>query len=142
MRLSTYRCSCSASRCRYVARGVVLKDYEPMRRLLGPEDHAFLATQPGFGRKLAARLRREHRRIFRMYLRDLAADFHSLHAAQPAAEPSFKKLALAQEIAFWRAIAAIELKLLMPGSDRVDGQALLYLVAALQSSRMRPVLAA
>ena len=38
-------------------------------------------AQPGYRPETGARLRRERRRIFRLYLRALAVDFRSLHAA-------------------------------------------------------------
>ncbi len=53
--------------------------YRPMERLLSNEDFEFLASLPGFRPSTGRALRRERRRIFRMYLRDLSRDFHMLH---------------------------------------------------------------
>src|SRR5579862_6149188 len=56
-----------------------LARYEPIVRLVGEEDLEFLARQPGCRPEILAKLRRERRKILRMYLRELAADFRSLH---------------------------------------------------------------
>ncbi len=55
--------------------------YRPMERLLANEDFAFLATQPGYNRKLARKLRADRRKIFRGYLRCLEKDFSRICAA-------------------------------------------------------------
>src|SRR5579862_7271657 len=57
-----------------------LARYQPMERLLAEEDFLFLASQPGYTPEIGAKLRRERRRIFRLYLRELAHDFLHLHA--------------------------------------------------------------
>src|SRR5215471_20655160 len=56
-----------------------LARYEPMGRLLAEEDFVFLAAQPGYRPEIGAKLRRERRQIFRLYLRELSRDFHRLH---------------------------------------------------------------
>jgi hypothetical protein len=53
--------------------------YRPMERLLAEEDFEFLASLPGFRACMGRALRRERRRIFRVYLRDLSKDFRMLH---------------------------------------------------------------
>ncbi|HZT29760.1 MAG TPA: hypothetical protein VFA33_07755 [Bryobacteraceae bacterium] len=50
--------------------------YRPMGRLLESEDYEFLASQPGYTRAMANRLRRERRKAFRGYLRCLTRDFN------------------------------------------------------------------
>src|SRR5579863_7095707 len=96
-----------------------LERYEPMSRLLSEEDFVFLAAQPGYRPEMGAKLRRERRRIFRLYLHELAQDFYSLHCearalvADSSAEHSeLVPLLMRQQFSFWRALAAIELRLL------------------------------
>jgi hypothetical protein len=98
--------------------GFSLERYEPMSRLLAEEDFLFLAAQPGYRPEMGAKLRRERRRIFRLYLRELAQDFHGLHrqaralVAESHAEHSgLVGLLMHQQITFWRAMAGIELRL-------------------------------
>jgi hypothetical protein len=49
--------------------------YRPMVRLVDGSDIEFLRSQPGFNRKMEARVRRERCQIFRGYLDCLQADF-------------------------------------------------------------------
>jgi hypothetical protein len=55
--------------------------YRPMLRLLDEEDFRFLAAQPGISASTIRELRRERRRVFRAYLRNMVRDFHRLHLA-------------------------------------------------------------
>lgn len=55
-----------------------LEKYRPMQRLLNEWDFEFLAKQPGYTVQIEARLRRQRRQIFRMYLRQLYGDFNRL----------------------------------------------------------------
>jgi hypothetical protein len=55
--------------------------YRPMERLLSEEDYSFLATQPGFNKKLLGRIRSERRKVFRGYLACLSRDFALVGAA-------------------------------------------------------------
>lgn len=109
--------------------GFSLARYQPMTRLLEEDDFVFLASQPGYRPEIGAKLRRERRRIFRMYLRELAGDFHRLHAearrmvAESHAENAeLVSLLIRQQVTFWRAMAGVELRLAMewtglPGID-------------------------
>ena len=99
-----------------------LARYEPMARLLSEEDFVFLAAQPGYRPEIGARLRRERRRIFRLYLRDLSADFHRLHAqarrmvANSGAEHSeLVGILMRQQLTFWRGLLAVEVRLALSG---------------------------
>ncbi len=83
--------------------------YQPMARLLAEEDFQFLKSQPGYRPAIGARLLRQRRRIFRLYLRELAADFHRLHAEareivansqQPDADLVW--VLMRQQVTFWR----------------------------------------
>jgi len=56
-----------------------------MTRLLGSEDLDFLKAQVGYTPELGRKFSRDRRRIFRLYLRELSADFQRLH--QHAALP-------------------------------------------------------
>ena len=52
-----------------------MERYRPMLRLLDGEDLRFLRSQPGFTRRMAAKLRAQRCQIFRGYLRSLSSDF-------------------------------------------------------------------
>jgi len=95
--------------------------YQPMIGLTSEEDFEFLAAQPGYRKEIGARLRRERRRIFRMYLRALAADFRSLHAAarqmaadSPERHADLVGLLVNCQFTFWRRMLLVELLLLTP----------------------------
>jgi len=53
-----------------------LDRYRPMSRLLDPADLKHMATQPGFRRAMASRLRRQRCDVFSRYLASLNADFN------------------------------------------------------------------
>src|SRR5947209_2164311 len=82
--------------------------YEPMARLLSDEDLLFLKAQPGYQPEMGKNFVRERRRIFRLYLQELAREFHLLHAharAMVARLPSENSplvgMLLRQQIRFW-----------------------------------------
>lgn len=96
--------------------------YAPMTRLLGTEDLDFLREFADCSPKLAARWERSRLRIFRMYLRDLVADFQNLHARarslvaeSPEEYSALVPVLMRQQLVFWRALAGIELRLLLKG---------------------------
>lgn len=108
--------------------------YEVMTRLMAEEDFEFLASQPGYSRSIGARLRRERRRIFRMYLHALAADFYSMHAAarkivadSPEHDADLVGMLIHCQLIFWRRMFMVELRLLAPGAPlpKLDVAALL-----------------
>jgi hypothetical protein len=114
--------------------------YEPMLRLLGDEDFEFLASQPGYRPEIGKKLRRNRRHILRLYLRELAADFHRIHALarkivaeSPAENSNLVSVLMRQQIAFWRAMAILEFRLLTPGLGQVDVRGL---VEAIESMRL------
>jgi hypothetical protein len=95
--------------------------YQPMMRLTSEEDFEFLAAQPGYRKEIGMRLRRERRRIFRMYLGALSADFRSLHAAarqmvadSPERHADLVGSLVGCQFTFWRRMLLVELRLLMP----------------------------
>jgi hypothetical protein len=116
-----------------------LMRYQPMTRLLSSQDLEFLAAQPGCRPETLARLRRDRRRIFRMYLRDLVADFQALHAAArkmaaSSPEPQAQLIAslLRQQVTFWFALLSIETRLLLPQAGGLDIGELIASVEALR----------
>ena len=121
--------------------GFSLARYEPMARLLGPEDLRFLRSLPVRGQELAAGWERTRRRIFRKYLRDLAWDFQRFHAdaralvaESPEQYSGLVDMLVRQQFTFWRAMAGIELRLALSGLGiaPVDAR---RLVAAIEAMR-------
>ena len=55
-----------------------IETYRPMERLLDEADYSFLAQQAGFEPSVAKQLRAQRRKIFRVYLWEMVADFNSL----------------------------------------------------------------
>ncbi|HXP83912.1 MAG TPA: hypothetical protein VN841_04295 [Bryobacteraceae bacterium] len=124
-----------------------LDRYRPMARLMDPEDLRFVGAEQfpvleaGYTRQVAARLRDSRRRIFRMYLAELSADFQRLHAAArrmvaeaPEQHAGLVPVLMRQQIAFWRSLAAIELRLALSwaGLAPADASGLLKIVGDLQ----------
>ncbi|MEI9815406.1 MAG: hypothetical protein WDO18_23365 [Acidobacteriota bacterium] len=92
--------------------------YAAMDSLLDPQEIAFLASQPGMTTQDVAAFTRKRRQIFRMYLRELSADFHSLHAqarelvtVSPDANPELVSMLMSQQVRFWMAIFRVECEL-------------------------------
>jgi hypothetical protein len=149
--LFRYRHAASESAAEASAAG--LDRYAVLARLTTEEDLIFLRKLPGYRAEMAARLRRERRAILRMYLRELAGDFHSLHQAArrlaaeaPQEHAGLVSLLFSQQVTFWRRLAAIEVRLTLAplGVGRVDASRLLETVEALraavaQSTAMAPV---
>ena len=120
--------------------------YQPMEFLLSGEDFAFLASQPGYRPDIGARWKRERRRIFRLYLKEMKQDFRQLHAearvmAASAGSESAELLGILmrQQITFWRAMAGLELRLALQavGIGRVDVRPLFELLRAAQADLSR-----
>ncbi len=95
-----------------------LARYEPMARLLSEEDLVFLKAQPGFTPEIEKKFTRERRRIFRLYLQELAGDFHRLHARarfivanMPSEHFPLVSMLIRQQVRFWCEMAAIEMRL-------------------------------
>jgi hypothetical protein len=120
--------------------------YEPMTRLLDGADLDFLRKEAACGSDLAARWERSRRRIFRMYLRDLAEDFRRVHAEARAlvAESPERYSALVgvlmrQQLTFWRALAAVELRLALNGlgAGPADVRGLVEAIEAIRAEMVR-----
>ena len=116
--------------------------YRPMQRLLSDTDLKYLASQPGITASTVKQLRRERRRIFRAYLRNLVRDFHRLHLAARmtllyASEdrPDLAQVLLRQRAIFTWAVLKVEVRLTLhaAGLGPVDVSGL---IGALEDMRM------
>jgi len=121
--------------------GFSLARYEPMGRLMCDEDLLFLKAQPGYTEEIGRKFRRERRRIFRLYLRRLARDFHRLHAHARAVVASLSAdhsplvgMLIRQQVRFWYEMAAIEMKLSVSwaGLGSVDARGLVEVLGTMQ----------
>jgi hypothetical protein len=128
--------------------GFSLERYEPMSRLLAEDDFIFLAAQPGYRPEMGAKLRRERRRIFRLYLRELARDFRGLHrearamVAESHAEHSeLVGLLIRQRLVFLGAMTTVQLRLAASrfGLGNVDVRGLLESMEAMRLDLARVV---
>jgi hypothetical protein len=111
-----------------------------MDRLLNEEDLLFLRAQPGFKPAMGKEFSRERRRIFRLYLRELAADFYRLHAearliaaSLPADHAPLVGVLIRQQIRFWYEMTAIELRLSLgwASSGTIRARALVEAISAM-----------
>ena len=118
-----------------------LDRYQPMGRLMAEEDLVFLKSQPGYRAEMGARWKRERRRIFRLYLAELKADFRRLHAharelvaASGADSAGLVEVLMKQQFTFVMATTALEFRLALQwiGVGRVDITPLIELVEAMR----------
>ena len=114
--------------------------YEPMARLLARDDLEFLRRYTSCA-KIAIHWERERRKIFHLYLRDLATDFHTLHAQGRAlvaeAPEQYSELVgvlMRQQVTFWRAVAALECRLALSamGIGQADPRRLISAIEAMR----------
>lgn len=98
--------------------------YRVLARLASSEDLRFLRAAPGFRPELAARFRRDRRRIYRMFLREIAADFRRLHARArvlvteaPGEHAELVERLMRQQVLYWRSLALIELRLALTWTE-------------------------
>jgi hypothetical protein len=99
----------------------LLERYQPMARLLAGGDADFLRHNASCP-KVATRWDRSRRRVARLYLRELAADFHRLHAKaralvaeSPEQYAALVPLLLRQQFVFRRTLVMIEVRLALGG---------------------------
>jgi hypothetical protein len=120
--------------------------YEPMARLLSNDDLVFLKSQPGFRPEIGRKFSRERRRIFRLYLQELAQDFHRLHAharslvaTLPADHSPLVGMLIRQHVRFWYEMTAIEMQLTLRRrvAGSVHAKGLLDALAAMHSEVSR-----
>ena len=118
-----------------------LDRYQPMGRLMAEEDLVFLKSQPGYRAEMGERWKRERRRIFRLYLAELKADFRRLHgqarklvAASGADSAALVEILMKQQFTFLMATTGLEFRLALQaiGIGRVDITPLIELVEAMR----------
>jgi hypothetical protein len=123
------------------ATGFSLDRYEPMGRLMAEEDLVFLKSQPGYRAEIGERWKRERRRIFRLYLAELKADFRRLHAharelvaGSGADSGPLVEVLMKQQVTFLMATTALEFRLALQqiGIGKVDITPLIQLVEAMR----------
>lgn len=131
-----------------------LDRYQPMAALLADDDLVFLQAQPGYRAAMGARWKRERRRLFRRYLRELKSDFRRLHAqaremvAQSGAESAgLVEVLMKQQMIFLRATTALEFRLALQamGIGKVDVAPFMQLIEAMRvdlAQRTGPLTAA
>ena len=121
--------------------GFSLDRYRPMGRLMAEEDLVFLKSQPGYRAEMGERWKRERRRIFRLYLAELKADFRRLHAharelvaASGADSAGLVDVLMKQQITFLMATTALEFRLALQGIGvgKVDITPLIELIEAMR----------
>jgi hypothetical protein len=121
--------------------GFSLNRYQPMGRLMADEDLVFLKSQPGYRAEIGERWKRERRRIIRLYLAELKADFRKLHAharqlvaASGADSAALAEVLMKQQFTFMTATTALEFRLALQwiGIGRVDITPLIELVEAMR----------
>jgi len=121
--------------------GFSLDRYQPMGRLMAEEDLVFLKSQPGYRAEIGERWKRERRRIFRLYLAELKADFRRLHAharelvaGSGADSAALVEVLMKQQFTFMLATNALEFRLALQwiGIGRADIAPLIELVEAMR----------
>lgn len=119
-----------------------IASYRPMLRLLAEDDFKYFASQPGVSSAAVEALRKERRRVFKLYLRNLIKDFHRLHLAARmtliySAEdrPELAQTLIRQRATFAFAVISVEFRLVLhaAGLGAVDGSELL---GALENMRL------
>ena len=119
-----------------------LESYAPMERVLGNEDIAFLASQPGYRPEIARRLMAERRRIFAAYLWALVRDFNQLvrigklmivYSTEDRQE--FARRLWRQQVRFYAGVCSLRLQLaLYPlGWTTTDARRLVEALAAMRN---------
>lgn len=123
--------------------------FDALERLVDEGDLVFLARQPGYTPAIGEHLRRQRARIFRLYLRELAWHLARIHkqaralaAAGDAEQASLIGRLIRQRLAFWSAIARIEIGLTAGAlgvrrAARLQSRAVRDIVAAFASAAPR-----
>ncbi len=115
-----------------------LTRYQPLFRLLSTSDADFLADHRHCP-SIRKRWERSQRRVVRLYLKELAADFQALHrtarvmVAQSPDPAHLVPALFQQQMAFWRALIWIEIRLWLHwgGAARINPEALAKAAEAL-----------
>jgi len=120
---------------------ISLERYEPMHRLLSPEDLEFLKRRAGISPEAVRKLKQDRIRIFRLYLGELSGDFQYLHtqvrllvAEAPEEYSNLVQVVMRQQVRFRLALAGVHFRLALhqAGIGRVDVTGLLDPVQTLQ----------
>ena len=97
-----------------------IHNYQPMRRLLDPEELRFLRSQPGFTRGMENELRRQRATLFCLYLASLEADFRDacealklaiIHSAIDRAD--LAGLVMQQQVRFRYRVSVLRVQVLL-----------------------------
>ncbi len=118
-----------------------LDRYQPMGRLMAEEDLLFLKSQPGYRAEMGVRWKRERRRLFRLYLAELKADFRRLHAQarqlvadSGANSAGLVEILMKQQGTFLMATTALEFRLALQriSIGKVDVKPLIEMIEAMR----------
>lgn len=109
-----------ARRSRYARRRCQGDAFRAVARLFDEGDRSFLRRQPGYDPKLFHRLRYERRRVLRLYLGQIRAEFQSVwgrfHAlSRTSRDPEFAVRALRQRLVFHGLFAALRVQCVVAG---------------------------
>lgn len=90
--------------------------YSPIRRLLDEDDIRYLRSLRGYERSLEKDLRRRRAQIFRVYLREMVADFNRLQLlgkmmVLAGGSPMLREQLFLQKVAFTHALFRVRLQL-------------------------------
>jgi len=116
--------------------------YELMARLMSDEDLLFLKSQPGFRPEMGKQFSRERRRIFRLYLREMACDFKRLHAharavvaSLPADHSPMIGMLIRQQLRFRWEMAVVQTRLSLHaiGAGSIDARGLIDALAGMHA---------
>jgi hypothetical protein len=130
--------------------GFSITRYLPMERLLSEADYEFLAAQPGYDPSIARKLRAARRRVFRIYLRQMSADFSRLHQVArllvlyaPEDRPELARSLVHQKWVFYYAMANVQWRLLLhaAGLSTVDVSGLIRALDNLNLQVKQPTFA-
>lgn len=99
-----------------------VEKYRPLERLLSEDDVRFLKEQPGYEPGMEKAFRRERRKVFRSYLKNLGQDFNRLHSAlrlmvlyAPETEANLATKLVQQKAVFFAGLAMVHLRLCLHG---------------------------
>lgn len=115
--------------------------YEPMARLTTGDDLDFLRRSRCHKSGIVARWDRARRRVLRLYLKDLADDFRTLHAEaralvaeSPEQYSDLVGVLIRQQASFWRAMAGVRIRLALSslGMGPADVRALVNCLEAMR----------
>jgi hypothetical protein len=118
--------------------------YRAMERLLDPADYRFLQSAPGYGRRMARRLRGQRVEIFRSYARCLKRDFMRVSGAlrmlmvhAPVDRSSLAGILVKQRLLFGFNMMSVEIRLVLHSfgltAPKVDVRSLVEALDAMRT---------